>query len=337
MAHCEEALLKSPYRVAVDPVGSSCGRKVNPEISIIIPVRDEEGSLPELISRLRATMAGMDLSYEVIFVTDVNEDNTLGVLRGHNREDPRIKTIKLSNGLGQHVAAVAGLEACSGNAAVLMDGDLQDCPEDIPKLYSRMTQGFDVVYATKERKNESSIRNMLTGIFLGTLNRMSDHGIEHNTCMFRILSRRVIEQLRNFPEKDVSLTGIVSLIGFPHDHVEVTSGKRLAGDSKYGLMRQINLAISFLLSFTTRPLRLISVFGLLVSSLSFLYFLVVLVQTLVFKTPVMGWPTIVLLILFLGGVQLLALGVVAEYIARIFLEAKNRPRYIVEERIGDLR
>jgi glycosyltransferase involved in cell wall biosynthesis len=329
--------LKPPRAITEDAMGFARGRTANPDLSIIIPVQDEEGNLPELIRRLTATMTCMAVSYEIIFVTDVNRDNTLGILREHNREDPRIKTVKLSNCLGQHLAAVAGLEACSGNAAVLMDGDLQDCPEDVPKLYARMSQGFDVVYATKKRKNESRIRNMLTRIFLGTLNGLSDHKIEHNTCMFRILSRRVIEQLKDFREKDVSLTGIVSLIGFPQDHVEVASGKRLAGESKYGLMRQINFAISFLLSFTTRPLRLISIFGLLVSSLSFLYFVVVLVQTLVFKTPVTGWPTIVLLILFLGGVQLMALGIVGEYIARIFLEAKNRPRYIVEERIGTLR
>ena len=306
------------------------------DLSVVIPVRNEEKNIPELVKRLTRVIGDMDLSYEIIFVTDLNTDNTLEVLRKLHEEDGRVKMIKLSNSFGQHIAALAGMDASSGAAVVLMDGDLQDYPEDIPKLRSRMEEGFDVVYGVKAHKNDSWLRNLMSGTFLTVLKKLSDYEIEHNTCMFRMMSRRTVDALCRFREKEQNLTGLVGLIGFPTDKVEVTSGERLAGETNYSFMRQINMAIGFLLSFSTKPLRMISAFGLLVSSLSFIYLVTVLLQSLVTDIPIQGWATIVSLILFLGGAQLLALGIVAEYITRIFLEAKNRPLYIVEEKLGEL-
>ncbi len=308
--------------------------KTRYDMSVVIPVRDEEKNVQELTARLTTTMSQMDLTYEVIFVTDINTDRTLDVLRECHANDDRVKVIKLANGMGQHIAVVAGLDACQGNCVVLMDGDLQDYPEDIPKLHSRMLEGFDVVYGIKEKKNDSMIRNMFSIVFVRVMNRLSDYRVEHNTSMFRIMSRRTVDQLNRFRENEQSLTGLISLIGFPTDKVLVTSGERKAGETKYSFISQVNTAISFLLSFSTKPLRMISILGFIVSALSFLYLGFVVIQVLVAGTAVMGWPTLVVLMTFLGGIQLLALGVIGEYISRIFIESKRRPIYIVEETIG---
>ncbi len=308
--------------------------KTRYDMSVVIPVRDEEKNVQELTARLTTTMSQMDLTYEVIFVTDINTDRTLDVLRECHANDDRVKVIKLANGMGQHIAVVAGLDACQGNCVVLMDGDLQDYPEDIPKLHSRMLEGFDVVYGIKEKKNDSMIRNMFSIVFVRVMNRLSDYRVEHNTSMFRIMSRRTVDQLNRFRENEQSLTGLTSLIGFPTDKVLVTSGERKAGETKYSFISQVNTAISFLLSFSTKPLRMISILGFIVSALSFLYLGFVVIHVLVAGSAVMGWPTLVVLMTFLGGIQLLALGVIGEYISRIFIESKRRPIYIVEETIG---
>ena len=304
------------------------------DMSLVIPVRDEEKNIPELTARLTTTMSQMELTYEVIFVTDINTDRTLDVLRECHANDDRVKVIKLAGRRGQHIAVVAGLDACQGNCVVLMDGDLQDYPEDIPKLHSRMLEGFDVVYGIKEKKNDSMIRNIFSKVFVRVMNRLSDYRVEHNTSMFRIMSRRTVDQLNRFRENEQSLTGLTSLIGFPTDKVLVTSGERKAGETKYSFISQVNTAISFLLSFSTKPLRMISILGFIVSALSFLYLGFVVIHVLVAGSAVMGWPTLVVLMTFLGGIQLLALGVIGEYISRIFIESKRRPIYIVEETIG---
>jgi glycosyltransferase involved in cell wall biosynthesis len=308
-----------------------------PAVSVIVPVRDEAAILPELCGRLAAVFNEMDLPYEVILVTDINRDNTMEVLRAQNRLNPCIKSIKLSTGRGQHIAVVAGLRACAGACAVLMDGDLQDLPEDIPALYARMREGFDIVYAVKEKKNDSALRNIFSKGFVRLINWLSDQKISHNTSMFRIISGRTIRELRRFGEYEQSLTGLMALVNFPTTTVLVTSGSRRAGETKYSFLQQINFGVGFLLGFTTKPLRLISTIGLVVAAISFSYLAVVLVQAATGGVRVLGWASLVSLMMFLSGVQLLALGTIGEYVGRIFLESKHRPIYIVEETIGDIK
>jgi len=304
-------------------------------VSVIIPVQDEALVIPELCARLAATFQAMGLTYEAIFVTDFNRDNTLAVLRNEHQKNPRVKAMKLSSGRGQHIAVGAGLRACRGGCAVLMDGDLQDLPEDIPKLYGRMQEGFDIVYGVKEKKDDSTLRNVFSKCFVHVINWLSDQKLQHNTAMFRIISGRTIRELRRFGEYEQSLTGLMALVNFPTATVPVISGTRAAGKTKYSFLRQVNFAISFLLAFTIKPLRLISMFGLMVAVISFGYLAVVLVQALFTGIKVMGWATLVSLITFLSGVQLLALGIIGEYVGRTYLESKRRPLYIVEEVIGD--
>jgi len=303
-------------------------------LSIVIPVRNEEENLAELCSRLSAALEKMGCAFEVICVTDVNTDNTVGVLRALHQADRRIKMIKLSNAFGHHAAVYAGLAHAAGDAVVIMDGDLQDQPEDIAKLYEKMQEGYDIVYGYKERKNETWLRNFFSRAFVGVLRWLSDYRMDFNTCMFRIISRRVVDAVLQFKEREPSLTFIMGLIGFPTARVLVTSGVRAHGRTNYGFVRQINLAISSVVSFSTKPLRLISFFGLFLSGLSLIYFVIVLVQWSVFGIPVAGWATIIAMLALLGGMLLFAQGVAGEYIARIFMETKRRPLYIVEEQLG---
>ena len=306
------------------------------DLSVAIPVRDEEENLPELIQRLQAVLQSMDLSYEIILVTDLNRDNTYGLIREFNRRDAKIKGIKLSNAFGHHVAVLAGLHHCRGEAVLLMDGDLQDLPEDIPKLYAKLQEGFDVVYGVKEKKNESAWRNAASRTFLRLMSLLSDYRLEYNTSMFRIISRKTVEALQKYREPEPSLTALMSLINLPTALVAVSSGTRFKGRTKFNLRRQINFAISFLLSFSTKPLRILSLGGLIIALLSVVYLLVVIGQKLFLGIPVSGWATIIVLITFLGGAQLFGLGLMGEYIGRIFIAAKNRPLYIIDDRVGDL-
>ncbi|HSP88356.1 MAG TPA: glycosyltransferase family 2 protein [Ignavibacteriaceae bacterium] len=305
------------------------------DISVVIPVKNEEENIGELISRLTATLTSMNLNYELIFVTDINRDRTYDILKENNKKDPRIKTVKLSNGFGQYTAIMAGLNNTFGNSVVIMDGDLQDYPEDIPKLFNKMKEGFDVVYGIKQKKNDTFIRNFFSKSFWKILNKFSDYDIELNSGMFRILSKRVVLELRKFNEKQILLTGLISLIGFPTTKIEVTSGKRIRGNTKYSFFQQVNIAMNALLSFSTKPLRIISLFGLTVSGISFAILAIVFFEKVFYGADVPGWTTIVVLITFLGGAQLFGLGIVGEYIGRIFLETKDRPLYIVEDKIGD--
>jgi len=306
------------------------------DLSVAIPVRDEEENLPELIPRLQTVFQAMGLSYEIILITDLNRDNTYGLIQEFNRRDGRIKGIKLSNAFGHHVAVMAGLHYCRGRTVLLMDGDLQDVPEDIPKLYAKLQEGFDIVYGIKENKDDSAWRNWASRTFLKLMARLSDHRMEYNTSMFRMISRKTVEALRQFRENEPSLTAIMSLINYPTAAVAVSSGSRFKGRTKFNLRRQINFAISFLLSFSTKPLRILSTGGLITALLSVVYLLVVIGQKLFLGIPVSGWATIIVLITFLGGAQLFGLGLIGEYIGRIFVAGKNRPLYIIEDQVGDL-
>jgi polyisoprenyl-phosphate glycosyltransferase len=305
-------------------------------LSVVVPVRNEAENIPQLVARLTPVLQSIAGEHEIIFATDRNRDNTLDVLRSVHRSDPRVKTLKLSNAFGHHVAVLAGLAVSRGDAVVVMDGDLQDYPEDIPLLYAKLQEGYEVVYGVKKRKNQSALRNLCSRTVVRLINSLSDYDVDFNTSMFRVMSRRAVDELCRFREREPSLTGLVSVIGLPTTKVLVTSGVRRAGRTNYSYWRQLNFAINFLLSFSTKPLRLISMLGLALSALALLYFVVVVIQRLAFGTPVQGWPTIVGLLSLLGGVQLLALGVTGEYVARIFLEVKRRPLYVIEEEIGDL-
>jgi polyisoprenyl-phosphate glycosyltransferase len=305
------------------------------DISIVIPVRDEEQNIGELTHRIFTTIQGMQKSFEIIYVTDINKDNTVCILEEFSQKFENVKTLKLSNSFGQHVAVLAGLDHSNGKYAVVMDGDLQDLPEDIPVLYQKIQLGYEIVYGVKEKKNDTPFRNLSSRLFNGIMNRLSDVKIDSNSSMFRIISRKAIDDVTRFREFEPSLTYIFSYINLPTAYVPVRSGTRAHGETKYSFIRLVEFAISSLLGFSRKPLRMISNFGFIVSLLSFLYFLVVLYQYFFYKIEILGWATIIVLITFLGGLQLLSIGVIGEYIGRIYMQSKNRPLYIIEKKYGN--
>jgi len=305
------------------------------EISIVIPVRDEEKNIDEIIKRISSTLEGIQKTFEIVFVTDINKDNTVGLLSEYSQKHPNVKTIKLSNSFGQHVAVMAGLDHCRGNYIVIMDGDLQDLPEDIPLLYNKIIEGYDIVYAVKEKKNDSLFRNFTSWAFNTLMSSLSDIKIDSNSSMFRIISRKALDEITRFREYEPSLTYIFSFINLPTTTVPVRSGARQQGETKYSFFRLVNFAIASLLSFSRKPLRMISSFGFIVSMFSFLYFAVVLYQYFVMEIEILGWATIIAITTFIGGIQLLSIGVIGEYIGRIYMQTKNRPLYIVEKRLGN--
>ncbi|MEI7897572.1 MAG: glycosyltransferase family 2 protein [bacterium] len=304
------------------------------ELSVIIPVRDESTNIPVLTDRLKTTLNSLQLSFEIIFVTDINKDNTVQVLKEQYQLDNRVKYVKLSRSYGQHVAVVAGLNASVGDYAVIMDGDLQDEPEDIPALYNKIKSGFDIVYGVKETKNESALRNLVTRLFLHVISNLSDVNMDFNTSMFRIISRKTINEVLKYKEIEPSLTFIMGSLNLPTEKVMVASGKRFSGKTQYPLSRQFRFALTSLLSFSTKPIEYVSILGLLISLISFIYFIVVMFQRMSNGIAVLGWPTIIALITLLGGMQLFAIGIIGQYIGKIFLQTKNRPLYVVEEQVG---
>jgi dolichol-phosphate mannosyltransferase len=305
------------------------------EVSVVIPVRDEEKNLNELVERLCSTFAELRQSFELIFVTDINRDRTIDVLESLIRQSPNIKTLKLSNSFGQHVAVLAGLDHSQGNYSVIMDGDLQDYPEDITLLYNKICEGYDIVYGIKEKKNDDFFRNAFSLTFNSLMNNLSDIKINSNSSMFRIISRKARDEITRFREFEPSLTYIFSYINLPTATVKVRSGVRQQGATKYNFLKLVDFAISSLLSFSRKPLRVISNTGLVVAFLSFLYFIVVLIQYFLFKIEILGWATIIIITTFIGGIQLLSVGIIGEYIGRIYMQTKNRPLYIIEKKIGD--
>ncbi len=305
------------------------------ELSIVIPVKDEEKIIPSLIERISSAILDLKITFEIIFVTDINKDHTVDVLQYFSEKNQRIKTIKLANCFGQHVAVMAGLDYSQGNYVVIMDGDLQDFPEDIPLLYRKITEGYDIVYAVKQKKNDSFFRNLSSRTFNSLMNLFSDIKQTSNTSMFRIISRKAVNEVIQFRENEPSLTYIFNYINLPTSTVKVRSGSRQEGKTKYNIFGLMEFAISSLLSFSRKPLKLISNLGLIMSFFSFLYFAIVIFQHFFMQIEILGWATIISIITFLGGIQLLSLGIIGEYVGRIYMQTKNRPLYIIEKKIGD--
>ncbi|MFH1160105.1 MAG: glycosyltransferase family 2 protein [bacterium] len=304
------------------------------ELSVLIPVRDEANNIPVLTDRVKETLHQMSISFEIIFITDVNKDDTVKVLREQHQHDNRVKFLKFSRSYGQHVAVFAGLQYSSGNYAVIMDGDLQDLPEDIPLLYQKSKAGYDIVYGIKESKNQSSVRNFISKSFLRLISKLSDVPMDFNTNMFRVISRKAVNEVLKYHEIEPSLTFIMGSLNLPTEKVLVSSGKRFMGKTKYNFSRQLGFAITSLLSFSTKPIIYVSILGLVISLISFFYFLFVIFQRMLLGIGVLGWPTIIALITLLGGMQLFAIGIIGQYIGKIFLQTKNRPLFIIEERSG---
>ncbi len=302
------------------------------EISVVIPVYNEEASLEMMVQRITPVLDGLAREWEVIFVNDGSRDASLDMLRMLSAADPRFRYISFSRNFGHQIAVSAGLKATKGQAVCIIDCDLQDPPEVIADLYTKMKEGFQVVYARRrQREGESWLKKYTARTFYRILARITTVEIPVDTGDFRIIDRRVVDVLNGMREHNKFLRGQIAWIGFRQTYVEYDRHSRFGGQTGYTYRKMIKFALDGITSFSDFPLKLASMMGFAVAGITFLVALYALYSRLVLKDYVPGWASLIICILFLGGVQLFCLGIVGEYVARISQEVKERPLYIVEE------
>lgn len=303
------------------------------KISILIPAYNEQGVLPMLFERLEVLAKNQkDYSFEFLFVNDGSRDQTLEIIKSYAEKDPRVAYINLSRNFGKEIAMIAGLDHVSGDATVIIDADLQDPPELIPQMIELWEQGYDDVYARrKSRAGESFIKKKTSEWFYRILQKSTHIPIQQDTGDFRLLDHRCVEALRQFRESQRYTKGLFSWIGYKKKEILYDRDPRAAGTTKWNYPKLINFAIDGITSFTTAPLRISTFLGIIISLLAFVYILIIIIRTLLFGSDLAGYPSMMAVILFLGGVQLLSLGVIGEYVGRIFNESKQRPLYFIEE------
>jgi dolichol-phosphate mannosyltransferase len=307
-----------------------------PLLSVVVPCLDEESGIRETYGRLSAVISAADIRTELIFVDDGSKDKTSEVLRELQFEDPRVRVVRLSRNFGHQIAITAGLEHAAGDAVAIIDADLQDPPEVLLEFFRKWCDGYDVVYGVRsEREGETAFKLWTAKVFYRLMCQLSDTAIPVDTGDFRLMDRRVVDALLSMPERDRFMRGMVSWLGFSQISVPYKRSARFAGETKYPLLKMIKFAADGIVSFSIVPLRLATWIGFLASGLSVLGIFVVLLERY-FKVLglVRGWSSTVIAVLFIGGVQLVCMGIIGEYVGRIYGETKRRPLYIVRERMG---
>jgi glycosyltransferase involved in cell wall biosynthesis len=300
-----------------------------PEISIVVPAYNEIENLPVLYERLTGTLDPLGLNYELIIVNDGSRDETLAVMERLAAADPRVVAIDLARNFGHQVAISAGMDHTRGRAVVIMDADLQDPPEVLPDFIAKWREGYEVVYAIREKRKENLLKRSAYSFFYRLLKRIAHIDIPLDAGDFCIMDRRVVDLLNGMPERNRFVRGIRSWVGFQQTGLAYERHARHAGKPKYTVSRLIYLALDGLVSFSYLPLRMISVVGLTVSVVSILLAIFYTIQKLTVGLNPPGFATTVVAIFFLAGIQLITIGVIGEYVGRIFEEVKRRPLYVV--------
>lgn len=306
-----------------------------PDYSFVIPVYNERETLHELYRRLAAVMERLDGPAEVVLVDDGSSDGSREIMRELARGDGRVRIVALSRNFGHQIALTAGLDHARGNAAVILDADLQDPPEVALELAARWREGYDVVYAIRQgRPGESWAKRRTATLFYRTLAGLSDHEVQPEVGDFRLVDRRVIDAVAGMPERHRYLRGMVGWVGFDQTGVTYVREPRFAGTSKYPWGKMVRLAQDAVLSFSSAPLRIVLKLGFAMSVLTFLIGVFGLVVKISGLYAVPGWASIIVVVAFVGSAQLTVLGMLGEYVARIYDEVKRRPLYLVSETVG---
>lgn len=303
------------------------------KLSIIIPMYNEEEVLLFLYKRLVSLgdkIEGYDI--EFLFVNDGSKDKSLEIIKDLKKNDDRVCYLNLSRNFGKEVAMGAAFDYVTGDAVAIIDADLQDPPELILEMLKYYERGYDDVYAKrKSRKGETWLKRFTSKAFYTVLQKVSNVPIQKDTGDFRLLSKRAVEALKSFPEKQRYTKGMFSLIGFKKIAIEFDRDSRVAGETKWNYFKLIDLAIEGITSFTIAPLRVATIMGIITAFLAFIYTVFIVVRTLIYGIDVPGYASLICVILLIGGIQLISLGVIGEYLGRIFVEVKNRPLYFIEE------
>lgn len=302
-------------------------------VSILVPCFNEEASLPRLYDEVKKIMDLLaNYEWELFFVNDGSTDHTLSFISDIYLKDPRISYLDLARNFGKEKAMLAGFDYIKGDCAIILDADLQDPPSLIPDMLSYWEEGYHDVYAKRNnRGKESWLRNKLSLLFYYILDKSTRYEVLKNVGDFRLLDRKCIDALKQLRENERYTKGLFCWIGFKKKEIIFDRGDRVAGQSNWGYKALFNLAVEGITSFTTAPLRIATLIGLLVAVWALCYMAWIILKVLVWGDPVAGYPTIMTVMLFLGAIQLIAIGILGEYVARIFNETKNRPTYLINE------
>lgn len=308
-------------------------------LSVVVPCYNEEQALPIFYEEVCKVLNDIEqLDYEIIFVDDGSTDKTLSIMKAYNKLDKKVRFVSLSRNFGKESAMLAGLEASKGDYVTLMDADMQDPPSMLPKMVDLIKEGYDVVGTRRvTRKGEPRIRSFFARKFYRIINKMSKIDMVDGARDFRLMKRRVVDAIISMKEYNRYSKGIFSFVGFKTKWLEYENVKRVAGKTKWSFWKLFKYAIEGIVGFSTFPLVLSALIGLLFCLLAFIMIIVIIVKTLIFGDPVSGWPSTICIIFFIGGIQLFVMGIIGEYLAKIYLETKKRPIYIIRETEEDER
>ncbi|MFO0996742.1 MAG: glycosyltransferase family 2 protein [Alphaproteobacteria bacterium] len=314
---------------------STLARAERAQLSIVVPFYNEATNIPALFARLVPILDGLGIAWEVVAVNDGSADDTFDRLMAAHRGKPAIKIIDLSRNFGKERALSAGLAKASGDAVIMIDADLQHPPETIPAMIEKWREGYEVVYAVRiARTDQTRLARVLSRLFYAMFDRLSEVPLPRGTGDFRLLDRKVVDVINGMPERTRFMKGIYSWVGFRQTGIPYEEAARHEGQSKWPLWGLFQLGVDGLTAFSNFPLRVWTFVGAVVSGLAFLYIVFRLLRTLIYGIDVPGYESIIMTTLFLGGVQLLTLGILGDYIGRIFSEVKGRPLYVIRTTVG---
>ncbi len=302
------------------------------KLSIIIPIYNEQGNIDRLINRLKGVVSKLEIDCEYIFINDGSKDDSINIIKNLATIDSSVKYINFSRNFGHQIAVTAGLDKASGDRIVIIDADLQDPPELIIEMFHKMNDGYEVVYAKrKARKGESWLKKFTARMFYRILKAITSVNIPVDTGDFRIMDRKIVDVLKQMPEQQKFLRGQISWIGFNQTYVEYERDERNAGETGYTYKKMIRFALDGITSFSNFPLKFASICGFVVSGIAFLVGLYALYSRFISGHYVEGWTSIIISVLFLGGIQLISIGIIGEYISRLSSNVRNRPLYIIDD------
>lgn len=300
-------------------------------LSVVVPAYNEQEVLPEFHKRLSDVLKSMSVNAEIVYVNDGSTDNTLAVMHSLRDSDPRVGIVDLSRNFGKEIALTAGLDHAKGDAVVVIDADLQDAPELIPEFVKHWADGYDVVYAKRiSRDGESLMKKASAFAFYRLIQKISRVRIPEDTGDYRLLSRRAVDALKQLREQHRFMKGLFAWMGFPQKEVQYRRDPRYTGQTKWNYWRLWNFALEGITSFTIAPLKLATYLGLVIALGAFMYAGVIIYRTLIYGNPVAGYPSLMTVMLFLGGIQLITIGIIGEYLGRVFDEVKQRPLYLLK-------
>jgi glycosyltransferase involved in cell wall biosynthesis len=303
-----------------------------PDLSLLIPIFNEADVVPLLLKELYQVLNRVSLTWEIVFIDDGSTDQTLNLLQSYSNTDERIVIVELSRNFGKEAALTAGFDICRGRAAIPMDADLQDPPDLIPDLVDKWQRGYDVVNAVRRsRRDDSLVKRFSAHIFYRMIGRLSPINLPVDTGDFRLLSRAVIEALKRMPERRRYMKGMFAWVGFKSIEVSYDRKARVAGKTNWNYFKLLNFAVEGITSFSSAPLRLAMYLGLVVALLSIIYAGIVVFKTIVWGESVAGYPSLMVALLFIGAMQLICIGIIGEYLGRVYDESKRRPIYLIKD------